>query len=418
MLRWGVLIVGLGLVAWFAAAFAEFPGTVTLTWMDWRLDAPLGVLAAAALVLAAIAALLYRLWSEVLRAPRVMKRYRQDRRQRLGFEALSRGLVAVAAGDAEAARRQARRAQTLLDGQPLTMLLSAQAAQLQGDEPSASRFFAAMRERGETEFLGVRGLLAQAIRREDYDEALRLADRAYRINPKSEWAVATLYDLQKRTGHWTEAQAMLQRDTARQVVGQDELSRERADLLLRQSEEQPADTALTLAKRAYDSDPAYPPATVRYARLLIGAGRHHRAARSIERTWARNPDPELAALYAEAQQAHDAMTKVKAAKQLAATNPDHLESRIAVAMAALEARLWGVARSNLEAITGDDAPPRICRLMAELEEAEHGDLARARQWLMRATGDAPPVPNAPAPHLFEPLVTGVQPAGGAQPARP
>ena len=232
MLRWGLAIIILGAAAFIAATLAEFPGAVSLTWWDWRIDTSLGVFVAAALILSGIIALLYRLWWSVRKVPRVIERARRERRRRLGYEALSRGLVAVAAGDASGARRQARRAETLLDHRPLTMLLSAQAAQLQGDDQAATRFFAAMRGRPDTEFLGVRGLLAQAIKREDWNEALRLAERAHRLNPKSEWVVSTLYDLQKRAGRWADAEMTLNERATLKLLPPVEAPRERAELLL------------------------------------------------------------------------------------------------------------------------------------------------------------------------------------------
>ena len=36
-----------------------------------------------------------------------------------------------------------------------------------------------------------------------------------------------------------------------------------------------------------------------------------------------------------------------------------------------------------------DTQARVCRLMARLEESEHGDMALARDWLMRASTGAP-----------------------------
>jgi len=410
MLRWIILAVVLGVVAWLAATLAQVPGTVALNWNDWRIEASLGVFAATLLVLMGIAALLYRGWGIVRRAPGMLNRGRRERRQRLGYEALSRGLVAVAAGDAENARRQARRAESLLDGRSLTMLLSAQAAQLQGDDQAAQRFFKAMRERSDTEFLGVRGLLAQAIKREDWDEALQLAERAYRLNPKSEWVVNTLYDLQRRAGRWVDAEATLKQRTALQLLPPGDAPRERADILLQQSAAGSGDEALALAKKAFQAGPGYPAAAARYARLLIADGRHGRAADVIERAWRIQPDPELADLYWDARQSVDALAKVKAAQRLATFNPDHPESRIAVAVAALEARLWGEARTNLESIAGENASPRVCRLMAELEEAEHGDLSRARVWLMRATADEHgPSMSSPVPQMVEPLTPTVDP---------
>ena len=410
MLRWIILAIVLGVAAWLAATLAQVPGTIALTWNDWRIETSLGVFVAALLVLMGIAALLYRGWGVVRNAPGILDRGRRERRQRLGYEALSRGLVAVAAGDAENARRQARRAESLLDGRSLTMLLSAQAAQLQGDDQAAQRFFKAMRERSDTEFLGVRGLLAQAIKRQDWEEGLQLAERAYRLNPKSEWVVNTLYELQKQAGRWADAEATLKQRTALHLLPPTDAPRERADILLRQSEADPGDAALALAKKAFQADPGYPAAAARYARLLIAEGRHGRAAEVLERAWRVRPDPELADLYWDARQSIDALAKVKAAQRLATFNPDHIESRIAVAVAALEARLWGEARSNLESIAGENAPPRVCRLMAELEEAEHGDLSRARVWLMRATADEHgPSMSSPVPQMVEPLTPTAEP---------
>ena len=56
------------------------------------------------------------------------------------------------------AKRQARRAESLLAEPAMTQLLSAQAAQLSGDAQAATRYFTDMLAQGDTEFLGLRGL--------------------------------------------------------------------------------------------------------------------------------------------------------------------------------------------------------------------------------------------------------------------
>ena len=163
---------------------ADHPGSVTVLWQGYRLDSSVALLVSVVAVIAVVAALVYRFWIVLLGLPSAFGRRRTARRRRRGFEALTRGMVAVAAGDAEDARRQGKRAEGLLEDPPLTLLLSAQAAQLAGDEQAAERFFTAMLERPETEFLGLRGLLTQGIKRHDWDEALALARRAYRLRPE------------------------------------------------------------------------------------------------------------------------------------------------------------------------------------------------------------------------------------------
>src|SRR5690606_29724893 len=121
------------------------------------------------------------------------------------MHALSMGMVAVAAGDREEAGRQSRRASAMLSGVPLSNLLSAQAAQLRGDEAAARRYFEAMLDQPETEFLGLRGLLMQALRARDDARALRLALRARELRPRSPWLLQTLAELQTRLGDWEAA---------------------------------------------------------------------------------------------------------------------------------------------------------------------------------------------------------------------
>jgi HemY protein len=412
MVRWLTFLLLAGIFAGIAAWFANHPGLVSLQWEDYRIETSVAVLLALVVVLAAVVAAVYRLWWTLLRVPRAFARSGREGRQRRGVAALSRGLVAVAAGDAETAQHQARRASSLLDDRRLTLLLSAQAAQLQGDEQAASRFFTAMRERRDTEFLGVRGLLSQAMKRNDRNEALELAKQAHRLNPRSGWVVSTLYELQKQTGHWADAEVTLGECERLKLMPPETLGKERGQIQYELSVAADGERALRLARSAYRADPSLLPAAIRWAELLVAEGRHRKAQRVIETVWGQTPDPLLAEVYWRAAKADTDAKKVQAAKKLAMYNFRHIESRLAVAAAAVDAKMWSEARSQLEPVAGDDAPPRICRLMARLEEGEHGDLVRARAWLLRAAGEKPAPPLVPPP----PAPPALESAAAAEPA--
>jgi len=72
-------------------------------------------------------------------------------------------------------------------------------------------------------------------------------------------------------------------------------------------------------------------------------------------------------------------------------NPDHAESHIALAEAALIAELWGEARNHLHKAAGGDPPARVCRMMADLEGRSGEDPGAMQTWLLRAS-TAPPDP--------------------------
>ena len=372
-------------------------GMVTLRWPGWRADTPAGVLVLAVLVIAVAVALLYRAWGALRTAPRRLAEVRRGRRRRRGYEALTRGMVAVAAGDVAEARAEARRADNLLDELPLTMLLSAQAAQLDGDEAAARKYFAAMLERPETEFLGLRGLLLHAGREGDSDAAFRLANRAYRLKPNAPWVLNALFDLQIRKGEWRQAENVVRRAVRRKVIPRAQGRRRRAILFHEQSLQAEAAgqgaSALELSRKAFRLAPGMVEVAARLASWQTGKGAARDAMKTIEKAWARAPHPDLGRLYAAVRADEDALARVKRFEKLLNLRPDHLESHAAFAEVAVEAKLWGTARGHLEKALGDisggDAPARIFRMMAALEEAEHDDKEAAEAWLMRA-GTAKP----------------------------
>ena len=72
-------------------------------------------------------------------------------------------------------------------------------------------------------------------------------------------------------------------------------------------------------------------------------------------------------------------------ENLAGYNKDHIESHLAIAESALAAGMWQETREHLEAAAGSNPSARICRYMAELVEAEKGDVEASREWLRRAS---------------------------------
>jgi HemY protein len=393
MIRTIFFVVLAALVVAGAVWLAEHPGSVSLSWGDIRGDIDMAVVFGGLFLFAVIVALLYRLWWSARRVPKAISNSRQRGKQERGYKALTQGMVAVAAGDANEARRQAKKADVLLGEPPLTMLLSAQAAQLNGDEAAATRYFDAMLKRPETAFLGLRGLLMQAERDGDTNAALAYAGRARTLQPKTPWVLTKLFDLQVRQGQWQAALKTLDQAIKTGAIKNNEGQALRAAILLGCSLEAEAAGnkagALSFAEKAHKQQPDHLPSIVRRASLMNDAGKTRGLLKVIREAWAHSPHPALAALYAGDDNATDALTRVKKLEELCEVNPDHLESRIALARALIDAKIWGAARTHLDAIGLDNPPSRVCRLMAEFEEGENQNSEAVRHWLVRAANAAP-----------------------------
>jgi HemY protein len=376
--------------------FADRPGTATLIWQGWRVDMSVGLLvagvtAAALLLWGGIAGL-----SWLFGAPRRLARRRREARRLSGYHALTEGLVAIAAGDTRAAERlrltaERHFAKSRHATPPLTRLLAAQAALLRGDHPTARDEFNRMLESPETEFLGLRGLIVQALKEGDDATALKLTERANRLRPATAWVLQSQLALETRAREWRRAERTLSEALKRGAVTSDQGRRHRVALLLARAADAVRDgharDALKAASRAHGLDPAFAPAATAYATLLAGENRVGRALKTLERTWSRTSHPSLAALYGRLLGDAEPMERIKRFERLDTLRPGDVEFHLAAASIALAAKLWGETRRHLDAAGAAGPgpwPQRLAHLMAELEEGENQDAAAAKRWLERA----------------------------------
>ena len=382
---------------WFAVAavlmfgavwLAERPGAVTVQWRGWRLDTSVGVLFAAMLVVILLAVMLWLLYRWIVGAPGALLDGWGESRRRRGYRALTQGLAAVAAGDAAEAQKNARKAEQLLSEPSLTLLLSAQAAQLNGDRDGAKRVFKSMLEDEQMAFLGLRGLITQSLGDGNQVQALDYAERAFRLRPQTPWVVHSLFDMQAQVGKWQAAQETLEAGLRTRVVTADKGRTLKALLLVERSREAERNNqdgeALSLAREAFGLAPERIAVSSRFAELQIKEGQGARAMKTLERAWSLAPHPDLAQLYLKASGESDPLKRVGLVRRLVEQKIDDTESHFAIAQASLEASLWGEARRHLELAGGDHPTARVCRLMADVEERSGGDPAKVHDWLARA----------------------------------
>jgi len=389
MLRLILFLIAVGGLAWGVIWVSDNPGQVSLNWGGWQVDTTAGVLAGGVAGLIILAALTYRFWLFLSRAPGQLTSTYRERRSRKGYKALTKGMVAVAAGDGEESRRQVQKADGLLGEPPLTLLLKAQSAQLNGDELAAERFFTAMLEDPEMEFLGLRGLLNQAVKRGDDATALELARGAQALKPKSEWLAEALFDLEARAGTWLAAGEALNHMAKLTSPSKGESRHRQAVVALGESfdAEKNGDPVkgLKFAEKAVSLDTALTAAAVRLGNLYLDRGNIRKAQGVVEKAWGLAPHPDLVELYFRARKVNDGLGKVSALEKLLSFKPNAVEGHIAMAQAALEAQLWGQARTHLgAAMEAGRLTRKVFTLMAELEGQDRGDKDQMRHWLARA----------------------------------
>lgn len=385
MLRLLSLLIAIGVAVAVAVWFANNPGDVIIQWLGWRVDSTVPVLLLAAVVVVASITAVLRLVLGILHVPGVVGRFRSRRALKKGLLALAEAEGALLTNDSARASKKAIQARSLLPNPQAAVLIQAEAALLRDDLDGAEALYQDLLGHRSSELAALRGLLALAERRHDSAKVQDYAARAVAINERAAWAVRPLFAAHVAAKAWDAAQKVLDRGRKYGVYGQDDHARLTATLLCAQAELAQARgetyEVARLSKKAVSADASFLPAVLLYAQSLAGDGNAKKAASLLVEPWRKSPHAALAAAYLALWKAEGPLKAVAHAETLAESNPEHLESRLMVAQAALTAELWGQARARLKPLAdGGVRDRRVAILMARLEEGERGNTAEALRW--------------------------------------
>lgn len=366
-----------------AVWLADNPGSVTIDWLDWRISTSVPVLLVLLLAVSGGLFFLIRLIAAVLRFPRSLRSKRQEKQRHHGYRALSDGLAAAAAGHAKQARRMAMKAEKLLKDPSLTRVLSAQTAQLTGDQDAERRHYQAMRERPETALMGWRGLLELALAEGKRADALELAQGSRNLAPSDPALADILFTLLVEAGKLAEAQELLLDVGKRKAMNRDQIARKRALVLneraRRAERDDQTSDAVTFAKQALSADPTLADASLRLARLQLP----RQAALVLEKAWKLDPLPELAAAYAALVPEEEPLQRLRRLEKLSDLQPDAWATHRILGETALAAKLWGQARKHLSAAASIRPTASLLGLLARLEIDEYKNQKAAQTWLSK-----------------------------------
>ncbi len=387
MIRILIYILLVIAAAWGITWLTGVTGFAVIRWEGTQLELPTALLVGLLVIAALLCFFGGQIVSWLTSLPARLRRRSEDTKRARGMMALTRGLEAVAAGDAADAQRHARTASSNLNEPALTRLLTAQAAQLAGDRLTAETAYAGMLEAPETEFLGLRGLYLHALASGDQDEARAYAERAFELRPGTSWAFESVLTLGLERGAWGDAIHAIGRARQNGAADGPEFKRIEGALLAAQafaaSESDDHDTALKDAEAALKKAPSLTPAAAIAAEAEVKAGRRSRAVKILGEAWAAEPHPGLAAVMRRIFE-HEREERVSGRlMKLAEKNPSHPESQLLLAQVQLEGGQASAAQETLEPLLKGRASRRVLTLMAEITETRYGAEAAAA-WKAKA----------------------------------
>ena len=391
MIRVVLFLISVAVIAAGFVWFADRPGDVAITWMGYRIETSVMVAALAVGALVVVVMFVWSILRGILRSPEQVSLFFRHRRAMKGYLAISRGLIAIGAGDLRIARKSADEAARLSPGDPLALLLD-RAIGADGRRPRRRRARVPRHEHARRHQAArpARPLHRGAAPQRYRGRAAAWREEAARAQPSLAWAGQAVLDDRCAAADWAGALARARSHEER--AGESRLppqargaaDRARAWRWRTSTATRRAPAALEAVKLAPDLVPAAALGrTAARGSRRSAQGRKNsrpRRGRSI-----RIPtSPRLTRICGSATRARARLTRMQT---LAEKVPGQLEGALAVARAALEAREFATARAALAPYLS--APTRrVATLMAR----DRGGRARRRR---AACANGWPAPCAP-----------------------
>lgn len=348
----------------------------------------MGLLLAALWLLLRIVGLLVAILRFLNGDETAISRYFDRNRERKGFQALTEGILALAAGEGRLALNRAIKAERYLAEPHLTTLLVAQAAEAAGDTARATEAYKHLLGSETTRFVAIRGLLKQKLAEGDMPTALKLAEKAFELKPRHAETHDILLKLQAESRDWKGARSTLGAKLKSGALPKDVFRRRDAVLALQQAQgvfdDKASIEAREAAIEANRQSPDLIPAAAMAARALVDKGDRKGATRVLKKAWDAKPHPDLAAAFADIEPDEAPAARLKRFKTLTANHPDHEETRLLMAELQIAAEDFPAARRALGDLVDTHPTQRALAIMAAIERGEGADEAVVRGWLAKA----------------------------------
>lgn len=391
--------IKIAIIAGAGVWLATREGQVFLSFMGYDITIQSGLFFLLLFIICITFLLLYRVVRALLSTPRVIAKYQEQDKQKKSYYALTQGLVAVAAGDAKKATEYARKSQDVMPEQSaLLLLLKAQAARLDGEEVLAENYFKELSQDKEARFLGLRGLLMNALTEKDYSAALDYARQANKSYPNQGWLLKMLYHLEIKNRHWQcavevgkkavkaggleNAQALSDRIALHLMHSDYELDQDNSAMALKELE------------LAYKLDPYFIPTVTRLVRSYLSQNKKRKAVSLTQKTWKENPHPDLAMIWEEmaplkGKKNNANAKRLKWFEDLVALNTDSYDGQVMAANAAMNLGYWGEAKAYLNQAEKIYPSASLYRLMAVTEQNSGDNDAIIHAYMEKASEALP-----------------------------
>ena len=314
------------------------------------------------------------------------QKFRYNRNKKIyerGHHSFVKGMAALVNKDFKKAIIEAQNTSKYLKDESLGLLLKSETLKIEKKFNQLNDVYEKMLKNPNMNLLGLRGLMEQNLRNQDYHHAFIYGEKLFYLNPKIDKLYETLINIIGKTNNWQKLIYLNDQSLKFKIINKtihaDNKSiayYEIAKIKHKSSEQE----SIELMERAIKLKRNFAPYVNFYIQLLINSNRLEKAKKTLKNTWTISPHPDLK------EQIKTLATALKIsyfelAKYITSRNWNNYEAQVLFTESYIEEKNWDKARSQIKSLLEHKPSREVCLLMARIEEGDNGDPQKINSWI-------------------------------------
>ena len=303
-----------------------------------------------------------------------------------GYEAFTRGMVAIANKDFKKAVLENNKVSYYIKDKSLNLLLKSETLKIEKKFTELENVYDEMLKNENTKILGLKGLMKHNLYAQDYHHAFIYGEKLFNINHSIEKLYETLVKIISKTNNWHKLIEITEKALKFKLIDKKDFSTNKSiayyeiSKIKRYSEPK---ESISLIEKALKLRQYFPPYVCHYVELLIRDNQLNKAKKYLQKSWSHFTHPDYKKLIEILSQKMK-ISHLNFASFVIEGSKNKSESHVLMAEVFIQDKNWIEARKYLLPYLEHKPSREVCMLMSIIEKEENNDPQKANAWISRS----------------------------------
>jgi len=360
--------------------------SVSFLFNDIIITTSTSILIIGLLIVIIVALLLQRFIFFLKQSSQKYKFYRERSIHQKGHNSFLQGMVAIANKDFKRAILESKNINKYLRDKSLSLLLKSETLKIEKKFNELNDVYEEMLKNPHTNLLGLRGLMEQNLRAQDYHHAFVYGEKLFNLNPRIDKLFETLKNIIGKTNNWHKLLQISEQSLKYQIIDKKTYAESKSIAfyeIAKIKHHSVGREAIELMEKALRLREHFSPYVGFYIQLLINDNQLEKARKVLKKAWSVFPHPNLKneiKILAKTMK----ISYFELAKFITSNSSDNSQSKILLTETLIEEQDWINARNQIKSLLEHKPLKEVCLLMAKIEEGDNGNPQKIDAWISRS----------------------------------